>query len=254
MEEKTGTCFITDKECVVTEIIYEGKEYLVSEDLADEFPLKKIKTQIAEKITAEEEKKKQALEVLKSAAAALNIDPAAMEALIIGGQRPAPAEPATEASAPKQNQLKSLRKPKKEGEDNGFKEVDGNLKADFQANVNLDEGVGAGMPGYSSVHGEDGRLVKEEGKRVKKKDNALVSESNMGKTVVRIDHHSGYEIDKMIKQIDAETKELLRPAITGRGHLSGIKTVECSLCRGSGITRVGEQKCPKCDGTGFLTA
>lgn len=243
MEQTTGICFITGEECPVTEVFYEDKQYLVKEDLADEYPLKKIREMIANKIQEEEEKKKKALEALNTAVEALGIDKDAFQALLLG-QKKEPSPP---------SQLKSLRKEKK---DDNYVEVDGNLKADFRANINAEEGVdGSTIPGYSTVHDNDGKTVKEEGKRIKKPDkNTLVSEGNMGKTVIRIDHRSGSEIDKFIKNIDVETKELLRPAVTGRGHLSGLRTTECPLCRGSGITRIGEKKCPKCDGTGFLTA
>lgn len=242
-----NSCYLSEKEdCELTEVTVNGETFYVDEEIADEFSLKKLKQKILEKKEKKDEKeqeKKQAFETITKACESLGIDKEALAKLLLGKQD----EPANQpASQPASQPAKT-----KQNNEDDFIEVDGVLKSSIRANVNSEEGVSAAMPAYTIVKDNDGKSIVEEGKKIKKTDDALITKSSMGTTVIRIDHRNGNEIDKMLKQVD-EDYNLTRASVSGRGYMSGRRTIDCPLCGGSGISKVNNSKCPKCDGVGSI--
>lgn len=237
-----NSCYLSDKtDCKLTEVTVDGILYFINEEIADEYSLKKLKEQILEKKKEKEQEKEQALETITKACESLGIDKEALARLLLGQKEPSqPSQP----SQPDQSQRKIQK-------DDGFIEVDGTLKSSIKANINAEEGVSATIPAYSRVTDKDGNLISEEGKKIKKVDDALISKSSMGTTVIRIDHRNGNEIDKVLKQVD-ENYNLVRASVSGRGFMSGSRTIDCPLCGGSGISKINSNKCPKCDGIGSI--
>lgn len=247
-------CFLTDKECQVIDISYDGSTYFVDEAIADENPLKKIREMIQDKIDKTNKEKSEALDLLSQACDKLGISKEALGNLLLGKEnKSTTAEPTSSEKTTKSEHKSEQTKNKlKNQDDDGFIPVDGSLKSDIKTSVNSEEGIGAALPAYNTVHDKDGSSIREEGKKVKRLDDAVISKSNMGTTVIRMDHRKASEIEPLLKQVDGNGN-LVRAATSGRGFLSGAKTIDCPMCQGSGIARIGYQKCPKCDGSGLIT-
>lgn len=242
-------CFITGKvDCDLTEIMFEGKVYMIDEELADEHPLKKVKQMISDKLSEVEKDKEDALAMLGTACEKLGINKADLGRLLLGGgAQPEAAAPAATPETPAVTaEVVTIDK------ESGFEEVDGSLQTKSNPNVNAEEGISVGGQAYARVNDEEGRSIVEDNKKIKRLDDAVVTKSSMGTTVIRMDHRKAHEIEPLLKQVDSDGN-LVRAASSGKGYLSGQKTIECPLCRGSGITRVGYKKCPKCGGTGIIT-
>jgi len=241
-------CFITDKECKTTDISYEGETYYVEEELAEDNSLKKIRDMIKNKIESIQKEKEDAMGMLEMACSKLGLSKEDIGRMLLGNNSAPP-----QVASPPENEPKVIVEKPIKVKDDGFQEVDGDLKSEIKANVSSEQGIGEAMPAYSTIHGEDGKSVREEGKRVKRLDDAIITKSNMGTTVIRMDHRSGKEIESLITELDNDGN-LVRASASGSGRASGQRTIDCPLCGGSGITRINHQKCPKCGGTGIITA
>lgn len=246
MEQSTGTCFLTGEECIVTDVSYNDKVYWIKEDTADEYSLKKLREMIASKLKEEEEKRQKALDALNEAVKALGIDQEAFKALVEGK----PNQTQTQEQPRKQQSTET----KKDNKDDDYEEIEGDLKSPIRARVSAEEGIGAGMSAYTKVEDPEGKRVVEENKKKKRIDDGLITKGSLGTTVIKLNNQNSHELNKMLSQVDEEGN-LIRAAVSGgNGKASGINTVECSLCRGSGITRIGNKTCPKCGGVGLVTA
>jgi hypothetical protein len=261
-------CFLTDEEnCELTDVVVNGLIYLIKEEIAEEYPLKKLKEMIATRLAEKSKKEKEeqeriekeksdAVETIAVALKSLGVSKEDFGRFLLGQKEPEKPVPVPTLSEEESNNTK-LIKPNtnqiKKDEDDGFRPVDGSLVTSTKVNAKYgDDGIGSAMPAHSSFADKEGRTVREENKRVKKLEDGIVEKSNMGTTVIKMEHKSGSEVDKMIKQVDNEGN-LIRAAVSGRGHLSGARTADCNLCGGSGITRIGYKSCPKCGGTGTVT-
>lgn len=246
-------CFLSNKtDCELTEVLINGTTYHVDENLTEEHSLKKLKEMILEKINEESAKKEKAMDDLTAAVAALGISKEELGMMLLGkkAQEPAAQEPATQES---QVESTAVIKPttKPQSKDEGFVEVDGTLKSKSM-NVNAEEGIGGTMPAYTNVNDKEGKKIIETNKKVKRLDDGgIVEKSDMGTTIIRVQGQDP-GLDKMLQQIDPDTGELIRAAVSGSGKASGRQTVECTLCGGSGITKIGHKTCPKCNGTGII--
>jgi len=252
-------CFLSGKiDCELVEVPFNGIIYYVDDNLADEFSLKKLKEKIEEQVNKnltekeekdklETEKKSKALDDIKNAAASLGLSAEALGRFLLGQTEPVQASAPIETTAVSVPASTAVSKPKIE---DGFVEVEGTLKSKTM-NVSAEEGVSGGVPAYSKVNDSDGKAVVESYKRVKRlEDGGIVEKSNMGTTVIRINQQDP-NLDKMLKQTD-ENRELVRAAVSGSGRMSGGQTVDCPLCSGSGITKIGHVTCPKCGGAGMI--
>jgi len=255
MNEKC--CFLTgESDCDLTDLTVDGVIYWIKEDIADEHPLKKLKQLIKDKLEEldkekleVEQKKNEAVARIAEAAKDLGISKEDLGRLLLGEKGlTQPEEP--EAQVPAVVAPKEIQARKS---DKGFTEVDGDLKTGVSAKVSADNELPPAMPGYSRVEDGEGRAIHEGNKRVKKLEDGIVQKSDFGTTIIRIDKRSGSELDKILKETD-DQYNLTRAATAGSGHLSGSKTIDCPLCRGSGVNRVNYEKCAKCGGVGTITA
>lgn len=245
MTDENKTCFLTGKsDCDLVDITVNGLVYLISEEIADEYSLKKIKSMIEEKVKKETEeskkKKEEAMSKLTEAVSELGISKEELANLLLGQSQKTETKPSEEPSKPVKQ-----TKPK----DDDFVEVDGELKSKTLP-VKAESGIGSTLPAYDSVKNE-GKKVVESDKRVKKLDDGgVVEKSNMGTTVIRIMQQDP-NLEKTLSQVDDEGN-LIRAAVSGSGRASGSRTVDCSLCAGSGIARIGHKTCQKCGGAGIV--
>lgn len=253
-------CFLTDEtDCDLIDVTVNDSTYYVSEDLADELPLKKLRAKITDKVEkdkkeAEEKeaeaakKRLDALSTLKGVIGDLGISKEDLAALLLG-QKPEEAAAVAELTA-------AATRPAKQANtaptklDEGFKAVSGDLKGS-SSSAALGDGVSASMPAYASVNDGDGKSVQEEGKTQKIIDNGsgTITRSNLGTTIIKVSGHDN-GLNKMLQQTDAEGNLIRSSALNGQG--AGRATTECPLCRGSGITRIGAKTCPKCEGVGIV--
>ena len=78
-------------------------------------------------------------------------------------------------------------------------------------------------------------------------------ESDMGTTLISIVDTGG---DKAIQDRAREQALLSKSMNNQQWHsqndYDSTRTIKCSLCRGSGVTRIGNKVCPKCHGGGVL--
>ena len=248
-------CFITgEKDCELTEINYNSKVYLISDAICEEMSFKKLceminkkEEEILEKSKEEENKKNDTLNKIKELCAVMGITPQALSDLIGGSPNQT-----TNNVTPKEIAESAVKKcaPRKP---DGFKEVDGSLRSDIKIAVKSEGELPGAMPGYSSVKDGD-RTIRETNKKVKRvNENTIVEKSDMGTTVIQIDHRSGREIEQMLRQVD-ENGELVRAAVAGSGRVSGKQTISCPLCGGTGISKIGYENCKKCEGSGIIYA
>jgi len=248
MEEKR--CFLSNEnDCELTDITVDGILYWIKEDIADEYPLKKLKQMIIDKLNEEENKKEQIVQQLTKAIEQLGISKKDLGRLLLGESQPAP-EPETN----NQDESNSGSKNKMVKED-GFVEVDGELKSKIRANVRTESDVPqGGMTAYSTINhkDEEGKSVRvvETNKRVKKLENSIITKSDFGTTSISISNRPSTEIERELRQVDSEGN-LIRGSIVGDS--SGSRTSECNLCRGTGYSRANQKPCQKCGGTGFIT-
>lgn len=245
------SCFLTgESDCELTDLTVSGTTYWIKEDIADEYPLKKLKAMIQDKLDELQKgeleaakKKEEAVERIADAAKELGITKEDLGRLLLGQTKP---------EQPDQGRLPAPQQKAKRS-DKGFAEVDGNLKTGVNAKVSADSKLPPAMPGYNQVEDREGKTVQESNKRVKKIDDGIVQKSDFGTTVIRIDKRSGNELDRVLREVD-DAGNLTRAATAGRGQFSGTNTVDCPLCRGSGVNRINYKKCAKCDGIGTITA
>lgn len=247
-------CFLSDKEdCELTDVTVNGKTYWIDEEIADEHPLKKLKAMIQEKLDASEKKKEEAISAIAEAAQTLGLSKEDLGRMLLGDKGQAPVQ--TESPQTTVPAKASPRAVATNNNDDDWEEVDGTLPTNLKVRTNRvsnEHGqVGGGMPAHSSFTDENGKTVSEQNKKVKKLKNGIVEKSNMGTTVIRMEHRSGHEVDRMLRDID-EQGYLTRAAVSGTGSASGARTMECNLCGGSGITKIGHKECPKCGGTGII--
>lgn len=250
-------CFLTgESDCELVEIFHNGQTYMIKEEITDNNSFKKLKelinikvaeNQEKEKLEAEEAQKKktEALDQLKGICETLGVDAKQLGSFLLGNTAPSHE---SQTKTPSPTSVDSLK-----NQDDGFREVDGSLSSSLRAKVTVEEGVGASMPAYTTVKDGD-KTIKEEQKKVKRIDDGTVVErSNMGTTILKIDHHNGNELTRILSEVD-ENGNLVRAAVAGSGTNSGQKTVDCPLCGGTGIARIGHQTCKKCNGAGVITA
>lgn len=242
-----SSCFISgETDCKLTVITYNGVDYNIKEELSEEYSFKKLKEMIDDKIEKEKEKKLEAISSLKEICKTLDVPLDKLGKFLLGEDHKEDKKPevANEDVKPKDIKTNKVNK------DDGFKVVDGSLITKVGVKVNTSEGVSGSLPAYSGVRDENDKQVIEEDKRVKRiDDNTIVERSkNMGTTTIKINQQNSREIEKMLREVDDENN-LVRGAVAGG---SGGRTIECSLCRGTGITRTGHKICVKCGGTGFI--
>lgn len=258
-------CFLTkESDCELTDVQVDGETYWVKEDIADEHPLKKLKILIkeeadkinketVEKEEADKKRKEEALNTLTEAASVLGLSKADLGRLLLGQSLSSENKETNQELEVDLTKVKPIQKAPRQDSNDGFKEVDGGLVTSVRARVSADSELPASAAAWSSVKDSEGKSVREEGKMVKRlEDGGIVEKSNMGTTVIRMEHKSGSEVDKMLRQVD-ENGDLVRASVAGSGTMSGARTAECNLCNGSGITRIGHKSCPKCGGTGIVT-
>jgi len=240
-------CIITNEsDCELTDLTVDGVDYWIKEDLADELPLKKLKEMVRNKILEKEQKKNEAIERISKAAEDLGISKEDLGRLLLGQNNN------SNNSNNSQNTTNNRQLTKPKVIDKGFEEVDGELKNGVSARVKVEGDLPPSLPGYSSISDNDGNTIRESNKRIKKLEDGIVQKSDFGTTVIRIDKRSGSELDRLLRSVD-ENGNLTRASVAGGDYVSGAKTIDCPMCRGSGVNRVNYQKCVKCDGAGTIT-
>jgi hypothetical protein len=244
-------CFVSGEEGPTTEIMVDGKVYLVSEKLADEHPMKIIKQMIIGKIESGKNQQKELITKIEDMAKSMNVSKDELIKMLGGNFKP----PQVEDDQPI---VKSTSITKSETVDDGFKSVDGNLKS-ASANVSFEDGAGdyaaSSLPAFSSIKGKDNKIITETNKKVKTIDNVHISRSDMGTTAIAVADSNSDNINKVITAVDKRTFDLIRGGASGGGRIGGGgggSAKECPLCKGSGITQINSKICAKCNGSGFI--
>jgi hypothetical protein len=235
-------CILSGSTEKLIEVTVDDKKYHVSEEIADEMPLKKIIERIREKLKDESNKSKELLTKMEDMAKSMGMSKEEL-IKILGGS----------VQTQNQTQIQTVQQIKvKDQNENGleFKEVDGSLKSTIKANINLDEGVSAIMPAYTDVKDENKQSVREVGKKIAKVgDNVIIEKSNMGTTTIAVINQNAHEVNKSINAVDSDGK-LIRGKVFGKANANSAK--ECPVCKSSGINTVNHQVCPKCKGVGYI--
>ena len=142
--------------------------------------------------------------------------------------------------------------------EDGFKEVDGELKSNSRASLSIEEGAGdyvtPAAKAYSTVKTKDGKMVVETNKKVKTVGDVHLSKSDMGTTAIAIAPTNSDGINRVITAVDKRTMDLVRGGASGGGRdgVGGGQARECPLCKGTGITQINNKVCVKCNGSGFI--
>ena len=248
-----GVCFVTGKECTVIDFIIDGTIYKVSEELSDENSVKALKNMILEKIESGKNQKKELVTKIEDMAKSMGVSKDDLLAML-GGKVKTDTDVLEEAPpiVPKQIIVK-------QGDPNdGFKEVDGELKSNSRASLSIEEGAGdyvtPAAKAYSTVKTKDGKMVVETNKKVKTVGDVHLSKSDMGTTAIAIAPTNSDGVNRVITAVDKRTMDLVRGAASG-GNRTGVvggTARECPVCKGSGITQINNKICVKCNGSGFI--
>jgi hypothetical protein len=248
-----GLCFITGKECEVTDFIVDGKVYKISEELSEENSVKALKKMISDKIESGQSQKKELVTKIEDMAKSMGVSKEDLLAML-GGKAKTDTDVLEEAPPiiPKQTVVK-------QGDPNdGFKAVDGELKSNSRASLSVEEGAGdyvtPASKAYSTVKTKDGKMVVETNKKVKTVGDVHLSKSDMGTTAIAIAPTNSDGVNRVISAVDKRTMDLVRGSASGGGrdNVGGGQARECPLCKGTGITQINNKVCVKCNGSGFI--
>jgi len=249
------SCIISGSTDNLTDISVDGETYWISEEIADEYSLKKlrelIKEKINEKLAEKDNKRKLFLQKMEEVADSLGISKEeAIAAFGVGPtDKPAksPQETPEQTATPEQAAVKP--KPKSKS-DEKFVEVPGNLTSKINASINDESGGSAStMPAYGRVEDEKGQQVVESNKRMRKlDDDTIMTKSDFGESQISIVPQNSHEIGQYLTQV-SEEKDLVRGNISGRNAAR-----ECTMCRGTGFHPITKKLCPRCKGLGYPIA
>lgn len=248
----TNTCFISGTSDKLMRISVDGKEYFVSEDIADSCTAKQLNEKIRTKLVETANKKVSILAQVDDMAKGMGVSKEELIKILGGvmpGSEPFKSTVEPEESTPAPSKMVAVKIEKKD-QDEGFRSVEGGLVSPIRSRVNIEgEGISGTVPGYSVVKDGSNKAVVESDKKVKTiGNNTMIIKSNMGTTAIQVNSGDATKINKSISQTDAYGN-LVRKSATG-GH--GSQGSECSLCRGTGFTTINQQTCPKCNGVGFI--
>lgn len=239
-------CFLTDSECATTEVSVDGVIYNISEAIADEYPLKKIKEMIKEKLEKQKNNKVEIISKIEEMAKSMNMSVEEMMKTlgITPTHTPTPALAPTKYTATQVAQYSDLE----------FKAVDGGLKSTISKHVrSVSNEYGdvppPGIAPFGNIRDKEGKGVVEEGKMVAVKDNMMISKGSMGITTVSVKSTDASQFNKMVSAVDKETNMLIRPEISSA---YGDATKSCPVCDGTGFHPMIKGICPKCGGSGFI--
>lgn len=80
------------------------------------------------------------------------------------------------------------------------------------------------------------------------------SVGNTGTTEVKVRDSGGdRELQDRFKRMAEESKGMDTEQWKAKSWYEGHETVTCTFCRGTGMSRIGGQPCPKCEGSGLLS-
>jgi hypothetical protein len=80
------------------------------------------------------------------------------------------------------------------------------------------------------------------------------SVGNTGTTEVKVRDSGGdRELQDRFKRMAEESKGMDNDSWKSKSWYEGHDTVTCTFCRGTGMSRIGGQACPKCGGSGLLS-
>jgi hypothetical protein len=78
-------------------------------------------------------------------------------------------------------------------------------------------------------------------------------ESEMGTTLIQIVDSGGDKaIQERAKDMAHKSKSMTNEQWHAQNEYDSTRTVKCPLCRGTGITRIGNRTCPRCMGGGIM--
>jgi len=81
-----------------------------------------------------------------------------------------------------------------------------------------------------------------------------VQEGNIGTTNVKYEDSGGDKaLQDRFKSQAAESRSMSNEQWHGKGSYDKMSEVACTLCRGTGISRIGQKQCAKCGGSGILS-